>query len=100
MKQVTAAPPASSMHLTTKGYVDSIIQGLGFQLPSIPSLPMPPLPPGITLPPGVTLPQEEEQSREPIAVTTWVDELLRRLSGIEARLEVIEERLDAIQREV
>lgn len=56
MKQVTAAPPASPSHLTTKGYVDSIINGLGFQIPSIPNLPMPPMPPGITWPPGVPPP--------------------------------------------
>jgi phage gp45-like len=93
MKQVTAAPPSSSMHLTTKGYVDSIIQGLGFTLPSIPSLPMPPLPPDITLPPGVTLPSEAVQSDEPVATTTWVDALLLRLDAIEARLALIEQML-------
>jgi hypothetical protein len=59
MQQVTAAPPTSPMHLATKGYIDSIISGLGFTLPSIPSLPMPPLPPGVTLPPGMTLPIRE-----------------------------------------
>jgi phage gp45-like len=91
MKQVTAAPPSSSMHLTTKGYVDSIINGLGFQIPSIPNLPMPPLPPGITLPPGVTLPSEAVQSDEPVATTTWVDVLLRRLDAIEARLTLLEQ---------
>lgn len=56
MQQVTAAPPASPMHLTTKGYVDSIINGLGFSLPSIPALPMPPLPPGLTWPPDIPMP--------------------------------------------
>jgi hypothetical protein len=90
MKQVTAAPPSSSMHLTTKGYVDSIIQGLGFTLPSIPSLPMPPLPPGITLPPGVTLPSEAASPpQQTVAKPTWVDELLSRLDAIEARLTAI-----------
>jgi hypothetical protein len=93
MKQVTAAPPTSSMHVTTKGYVDSIIQGLGFNIPSIPSLPMPPLPPGVTLPPGV-LPTETVQSapREPDS-TTWVDTLFRRLDAIEARLASLEARM-------
>jgi phage gp45-like len=97
MKQVTAAPPASSMHLTTKGYVDSIIQGLGFQIPSIPNLPMPPLPPDITLPPGVTLPQEAEPLHDEPIGPTWVGELSHRLVDIEARLGAIEQRLDAIE---
>jgi hypothetical protein len=81
------------MHVTTKGYVDSIIQGLGFNIPSIPSLPMPPLPPGVTLPPGV-LPTETVQSapREPDS-TTWVDTLFRRLDAIEARLASLEARM-------
>jgi phage gp45-like len=100
MKQVTAAPPTSAMHLTTQGYVQSIIQGLGFTMPSIPSLPMPPLPPGLTLPPGVTLPTEAEAVSYPQAQTpdsiTWVEALLRRLDAIEARLGAIEARLDAI----
>jgi phage gp45-like len=93
MKQVTAAPPTSSMHLTTQGYVQSIINGLGFNMPSIPNLPMPPLPPGITLPPGVTLPQEAEPPQRPIAATTWVGELLHRLDAIETRLTTIEQAL-------
>jgi phage gp45-like len=92
MKQVTAAPPTSSMHLTTQGYVQSIINGLGFSMPSIPSLPMPPLPPGITLPPGVTLPLEAEPERSPPASgPTWVESLTHRLDAIEARLTRIEE---------
>jgi hypothetical protein len=62
MKQVTAAPPTSPMHLTTKGYVDSIFSALGITIPALPSLPMPPLPPGVTLPPGITLPTAEKVS--------------------------------------
>jgi phage gp45-like len=93
MKQVTAAPPTSSMHLTTQGYVQSIINGLGFNMPSIPSLPMPPLPPGITLPPGVTLPPLDAPARQPPpAAPTWVDELTSRLEAIEARLAALESR--------
>jgi phage gp45-like len=92
MKQVTAAPPTSSMHLTTQGYVQSIINGLGFSMPSIPSLPMPPLPPGITLPPGVTLPPLDAPERQTSApTTTWVGELMSRLEAMEARLTKIEE---------
>jgi hypothetical protein len=93
MKQVTAAPPTSPMHLTTKGYVDSIFSALGITIPSLPSLPMPPLPPGITLPPGVTLPTEEVSppSAEP-APPTWFDELMRRLGAIEDRLAALEAR--------
>jgi phage gp45-like len=90
MKQVTAAPPTSSMHLATKGYIDSIINGLGFQIPSIPNLPMPPLPPGVTLPPGITIPSAAEQSDLPQTFPTWVDELFRRLDLIEDRLTAIE----------
>ena len=56
MKQVTAAAPTSASHLATKGYIDSIIAGLGFNMPTLPNFPMPGLPPGITLPPGVTMP--------------------------------------------
>jgi phage gp45-like len=94
-KQVTAAPPSSSMHAATKGYVDSIIQGLGFTLPSIPSLPIPPLPPGITLPPGVTLPPTAVAAlpEQQISTTTWVDDLLLRLNAVEARLTLIEQAL-------
>jgi phage gp45-like len=95
MKQVTAAPPTSSMHLTTQGYVQAIINGLGFSMPSIPSLPMPPLPPGITLPPGVTLPPLDAVERQPAsAAPTWVGELMSRLETIEARLSLIEEILE------
>jgi hypothetical protein len=56
MKQVTAAPPTSPLHLATKGYIDSIFSALGITIPALPSLPMPPLPPGITWPPGIPLP--------------------------------------------
>jgi hypothetical protein len=93
MKQVTAAPPSSPMHLATKGYIDSIINGLGFTMPSLPSLPIPPLPPSITLPPGFTLPSAEAvsyQSSEPDGSPTWVGELARRLDAIEARLTALE----------
>lgn len=61
MKQVTAAPPTSAMHLTTKGYVDSIFKALGITIPPLPPLPFPPLPPGVTLPPGFPLPLPVEE---------------------------------------
>lgn len=73
MKQVTAAPPTSSSHLTTKGYVDSIFGALGIPIPSLPALPMPPLPPGITWPPGVTPPTfEKELKYAPVPSVEWV----------------------------
>jgi hypothetical protein len=95
-------------HLTTKGYIDSIIKGLGFNLPKLPSLPMPPLPPGLTLPPGITLPPGLLPSQAEIADAqlqapdsiTWVEALLHRLGAIEARLDAIESRLIAIERGV
>jgi hypothetical protein len=92
MKQVTAAPPTSPFHLSTKNYIDSIISGLGFTMPSLPSLGLPPLPPGVTLPPGFTIPMEAELVSSQTSLT-WVDELSRRLNAIEARLAAIEEKI-------
>jgi hypothetical protein len=92
MKQVTAAPPSSPFHLSTKNYIDGIIHGLGFTLPSLPSLGLPSLPPGVTLPPGFTIPAEAESPQQEPG-TTWVDQLSLRLEAIEARLTAIEQTL-------
>jgi hypothetical protein len=90
MKQVTAAPPASPMHLATKGYVDAIFAALQIQIPALPALPMPPLPPGVTLPPGFTLPTSAEAS----AVEPQPQPLL---GPIEARLLVLERRVAELE---
>jgi hypothetical protein len=95
MKQVTAAPPAAPNHLATKSYIDAIIGGLGFKMPSLPSLPMPSLPSGVKIPPGMAFPLPAKTTPQPsrAASPTWVDELSLRLEAIEARLTVIEQAL-------
>jgi len=87
MKQVTAAPPTSPMHLATKGYIDSIFQALNITIPALPTLPMPPLPPGVTLPPGITLPLPGKASVEPP-----MPELEARISALERRVAELERR--------
>jgi phage gp45-like len=87
MKQVIAAPPTSPMHLTTKGYVDSIFAALGINIPQLPSLPMPPLPPGVTLPPGFTLPSSGEASAVEPSVRVSLE---ARLSALERRVAELE----------
>jgi phage gp45-like len=94
MKQVTAAPPTSPMHLTTKGYVDSIFKALGITIPPLPPLPFPPLPPGVTLPPGITLPlplQHEEET--PVNPSGLFQQILDRLAAIESRIEKLENKI-------
>jgi hypothetical protein len=103
MKQVTAAPPIDPTHLATKGYIDSIISALGFTMPKLPALPMPPLPPGVTLPPGFTIPglpssTASEDSSPSEMAPPWIEDLMQRLSAIEARLDAFDERLSAIER--
>ena len=94
MKQVTAAPPTSPMHLTTKGYVDSIFAALGINIPALPALPIPPLPPGITwppgipLPPGITLPSSAAESSEP----KLFEVMEARISALERRVAELESR--------
>ena len=94
MKQVTAAPPTSPMHLATKGYIDSIFQALNITIPALPPLPMPPLPPGftlppgLTLPPGITLPPQGQAS----VVETPMPSLEARLLALERRVAELERR--------
>jgi phage gp45-like len=95
MKQVTAAPPSSPVHLTTKGYVDSIFAALGITIPSLPQLPMPPLPPGITLPPGFTPPPSSSSSipgGPGMNIPKMFADILSRLDAIDARLKILENR--------
>ena len=94
MKQVTAAPPTSSMHVTTKGYVDSIFSALGITIPTLPSLPMPPLPPGVTLPPGITLPSMSMQEEASVADALPPPKLFE---VMEARLEALERRVAELE---
>lgn len=89
MKQVTAAPPTSPMHLATKGYVDSIFAALNISIPSLPQLPMPPLPPGVTLPPGLTMPSSGEAS---VVEPSMQESLEARLSALERRVAELESR--------
>ncbi|MBT1509400.1 phage baseplate assembly protein [Bradyrhizobium sp. SRL28] len=96
MKQVTAAPPSSSMHLTTKGYVDSIFSALGIPIPALPSLPMPPLPPGVTLPPGITLPTAEKVSTGYKPSQPKLFEVMEaRLAALERRVAELESKINA-----
>lgn len=92
MKQVTAAPPTSPMHLTTKGYVNSIFAALGITIPTLPSLPMPPLPPGVTLPPGITLPTEALAAEPPKPGPPVPGLLEARLQAMERRIAELESR--------
>jgi len=92
MKQVTAAPPTSPMHVTTKGYVDSIFAGLGITIPSLPALPMPPLPPGVTIPPGVTLPTAENAATAETPSEPKLFEVMQaKIAELEARIAALEE---------
>jgi phage gp45-like len=88
MKQVTAAPPTSPMHLATKGYIDSIFTALGINIPSLPALPMPPLPPGVTLPPGI-LPSMEatvEMTNTPSPLEDRLQAMERRIAELESKV--------------
>ncbi len=92
MKQVTAAPPTSPMHLATKGYIDSIFSALGVTIPTLPPLPFPPLPPGITLPPGFTLPTSKEVAGKPPTPEPLLGPLEARLLALERRIAELERR--------
>ena len=92
MKQVTAAPPTSPMHLTTKGYVDSIFAALGINIPALPALPIPPLPPGITWPPGIPLPSSEQASVAEPPTPKLFEVLESRILELERRVAELESR--------
>jgi hypothetical protein len=95
MKQVTAAPPISAMHVATKGYVDSIFAALGVNIPPLPPLPIPPLPPGVTLPPGIPGITSFEASvmETETANETMPNPLEARLLALESRIAELESRL-------